>query len=90
MLATVCGAAASLALTALIVWWAVSIAVLRGDDRIYLLNPLVVFVTTGLVWAVLAVIAVVLGARTRRRGAVLLGSIALVEVAAGVGLAFVS
>lgn len=66
--AVICASAALLPLAALTGVWLQLLLTLEGGDRVYLLNPLVGFGVSGLVWLALAVIGLVLGRRSSRPG----------------------
>lgn len=64
--AVLCASAALLPLVALTGVWVQLLLTLEGGDRVYLLNPLVGFGVSGLLWLALAVIGLVLGRRSSR------------------------
>lgn len=83
--AIVAGWLAVVPLTVLLAYWAFLFVTLQGSERIQLITPGGLFFYTGLIWLVLALIAIILGAlRPRPRLPVALGAIALAEIALGV------
>lgn len=83
--AIVAGWLAVIPLTVLLAYWGFLFATLQGSDRIQLTTPGGLFFYTGLIWFVLAITAIILGARRPRpRLPVILGVIALAEIALGV------
>ncbi len=65
--AVLCASAALLPLLALTGVWLQMLLTLEGGDRVLLLNPLVGFGVSGLLWLGLAIVALVLARRATRR-----------------------
>ncbi len=65
--AVLCASAALLPLLALTGVWLQMLLTLEGGDRVLLLNPLVGFGVSGLLWMGLAIVALVLARRAERR-----------------------
>ncbi len=65
--AVLCASAALLPLLALTGVWLQMLLTLEGGDRVLLLNPLIGFGASGLLWLGLAVVALVLARRTTQR-----------------------
>lgn len=89
--AVLCASAALLPLLALTGVWLQMLLTLEGGDRVLLLNPLVGFGVSGLLWLGLSIVALVLARRaTRRRLPTTLASAALALFAVDLVLAAIT
>ncbi|GMA29509.1 hypothetical protein [Arenivirga flava] len=89
--AVLCASAALLPLLALTGVWLQMLLTLEGGDRVLLLNPLVGFGVSGLLWLGLAIVALVLVRRaTRRRLPTALAGAAILLFVADLALAAIT